>query len=221
MEYTVSLRKTPEQPLGIGFKGLQAPPYCQVGCVLKDSAACEHGEIKEGDLLLQVNGTDVTEKSPDEVRQTLASCSKDCAIELKLRRPAADRGRVRRSGAGVAPVHVTEEDTSPKHLQLTNPNPPTDVRHRRSYTVSNSIDKPIPMVSSHSVEFGELPQYRRLTQHIPLQNLITGTELSDRLHNQSTKVCVKVYRLSVMKGLMYLWIVKGVKALQRDNRNCW
>ena len=189
MEYTVSLCKTPEQALGIGFKGLHSPPYCQVGCILKDSAAYEHTEIKEGDLLLEVNGTDVTEQNPDEVKQTLASCAKDCNIELKLRR--ADR-RVRRSGAGVAPLHVTEEDAPapppPKGL-LPSPNPPTDVRHRRSYTVSNSIDKPIPMVSSHSVEFGELPQYRRLTQHIPLQNLIAGTELSDRLHNQTAKVC--------------------------------
>lgn len=190
MEYTVSLRKTPEQALGIGFKGLQVPPYCQVGCVLKDSAAGEQGEIKEGDLLLEVSGMDVTEQNPDEVRQTLGSCAKENVIELKLRRPAADRARVRRSGAGVAPLHVSsEEEVSPKHL-MPSPNPPADVRHRRSYTVSNSVDKPIPMVSSHSVEFGELPQYRRLTQHIPLQNLINGTELSDRLHNQSIKVCM-------------------------------
>lgn len=188
MEYTVSLRKTPEQALGIGFKGLQVPPYCQVGCVVKDSAAGEQGEIKEGDLLLHINGMDVTEQNPDEVRQTLGSCAKDSVIELKLRRPAGDRARVRRSGAGVAPLQVPPEDeSSPKHL-LPSPNPPADFRHRRSYTVSNSVDKPIPMVSSHSVEFGELPQYRRLTQHIPLQNLINGTELSDRLHNQSTKV---------------------------------
>eukprot|EP00731_Ephydatia_muelleri_P022495 Em0015g78a len=131
---------------------------------------------------------DVTEQNPDEVRQTLGSCAKDSVIELKLRRPAGDRARVRRSGAGVAPLQVPPEDeSSPKHL-LPSPNPPADFRHRRSYTVSNSVDKPIPMVSSHSVEFGELPQYRRLTQHIPLQNLINGTELSDRLHNQSTKV---------------------------------
>ena len=165
MEYTVALCNASEQGLGIDVKGLRVPPYCQSGCAA-------YG----GDFVPEINGLDATGQNPDDVKQTNAPCPKDCAgIEPMLGR--SDR-RFRRSGLGVAPLyaHAIEEDIPLKPC----PNPPT----------TDTVSNPIPMVSSsHSVSIGERPQHQRLTQPMPLQNLIMGTELSDRLHNQSTKVC--------------------------------
>ena len=123
-----------------------------------------------------MNGTYAAELNTDHMKQTLASCPKDSDIDDKLHR--SDK-RIRRSGAGVAPLHsyATEDDFPSKQLEPSRNQP---------VVVSN----PMSMVSSsHSVSFGERLHHQRSKQHIPLHNLITGTESSDTLHNENTKVC--------------------------------
>ena len=112
-----------------------------------------------------------------------------CQVEGVQKNGVASEDGEINEGDLVMPVRVTQQGTPPK-LLLTKSCPPT-YNKQRSCSVTDSVAKPkhVPVMSSHSVEFGELPQYRQLMQHIPLQNLLTGAELSDRLHSQSTKVC--------------------------------
>ena len=87
MDISITLNKAPGQSLGIGFKKMPQPPYCQVYKLVSDGAARQSGKVQEGDMLLCVNGHNVQHLTPDEVRKVLSRCTQDTSILFELRRP--------------------------------------------------------------------------------------------------------------------------------------
>ena len=83
---TVNLSKDHGQFLGIGFKKLLKPPFCQVSKLVEHGIAAKSGSVHEGDLLLSVNGINVQHLTPDEVRGVLSRYSGDPNIVLELNR---------------------------------------------------------------------------------------------------------------------------------------
>ena len=86
MDIPVLLNKAPGQSLGIGFKKMPQPPYCQVYKLVGEGAARESGKVLEGDMLLSINGRNVQHQTPDEVRKLLSGFTQDTTIFLELRR---------------------------------------------------------------------------------------------------------------------------------------
>lgn len=184
---------------------------------MRDGAAASSGQVKEGDLLLSVNGQDVQLLSPDEVRKLLALQSSDHAITLGLRRPATN-GNQSNGPSGLAPdvvVQGSSPDSSPtsgrrmktrrtgavtqegKLPQIseyatpsTFPNLDLPPEKRLSFTPEMTRKMPMPLAVSKSLDLSNLPQWRQASKMVPLQNLLDGTELHDRLHNQEMKVGV-------------------------------
>ena len=87
MDISITLNKTPGQSLGIGFKKMPQPPYCQVYKLVSEGAARQSGKVQEGDMLLCVNGHNVQHLTPDEVRKVLSRCTQETSILFELRRP--------------------------------------------------------------------------------------------------------------------------------------
>ena len=227
MDVTVLLEKQPNQTLGIGFKKLSRPPYCQIS-KLVPGAATQSGKVCEGDVLLGVNGQNVQHLSPDEVREVLSRYSNDTRLLIELRRVSVDtvpNGVVPSINVGVtSPERKSPDfngssesspDASPRlsdrprrrgrsgindssmlpGIQEGNPPPglfPSHLQEKRhSLTPEPSRKTHVtnPMKTAKTVELTSLPQWRQAMEQVPIQNLIDGHELHDRLHNQELKVC--------------------------------
>lgn len=239
MDITVRLEKQPNQSIGIGFKKLPKPPFCQVFKLVQNGAAFQSGKVSEGDMLLSVNGHNVTHLSPDGVRDILSRFSNNTELLLELRRPTSEIPN------GVVPAINCPTPTSPELPSMevingsdsspeTSPQISTHNRsprtrrsglHDRGVTFAKNAlpgiqegalsATPSPglfpavekkrhsltpeltrrthimnqLKSTKSLDLANLPQWRQATEQITVQNLIDGTELYDRLHNQELKVC--------------------------------
>ena len=222
MERTVVVRRESEKSLGIGFRSLQVPPYCQVAKILENGTA-SNSALSEGDLLLSVNDIDVQNMGSEDVRHLLSGgqCAGEPVLTLRVYRTTMN---------GSSESSNAHDSMPPPQLAVTNVSPHTspvpsrvrrtgmvknmqdprqslpDVKeqhslaaasfgpaepHRHSYSMSpHSQRKQITLMGSRSVDFAKLPQWRTtgITQHIPLQNVLDGSELNDRLHSQAVKV---------------------------------
>lgn len=85
-DFTVELTKNRGDSLGIGFRKLAEPPHCEISILVSNGVAAKSGLVHQGDLLLSVNGINVTGLSPSEVGGVLARHSTDPSIKLELRR---------------------------------------------------------------------------------------------------------------------------------------
>ena len=239
MDITITLYKAPGQTLGIGFKKMPQPPYCQVYKLVGDGAARQSGKVQEGDMLLCVNGHNVQHLTPDEVRKVLSRCAQETSILLELRRPymSTQNGN---SGTlspddipnGHLPSNLSpqspeipevatvspdnspllsrtrrppvygglpgiQESTSPT-LNIPHLSPGLQDHHRtqrhsltpqsRTPEVTRRINQ-MSLKPAKSLDLANLPQWRQhSTPQVPLKNLITETEMHDRLHTQGIKV---------------------------------
>lgn len=96
--------------------------------------------------------------------------------------------KTRRTGA------VTQEGKLPQISEYATPStfPNLDLppEKRLSFTPEMTRKMPMPLAVSKSLDLSNLPQWRQASKMVPLQNLLDGTELHDRLHNQEMKVGV-------------------------------
>ena len=195
----------------------RVPPCFQVAQLVQEGAAASSNQVNEGDLLLSVNGQDVQLLSPDEVRKLLAVHSSNRFITLGLRRPAMNGNRSNGPGTlapdlviqGTSPESspkperkmktrrtgaVTQEGKLPRIGEYTThssfPNMELPPEKRLSLTPEMPRRLPMPLTASKSLDLSNLPQWRQASKMVPLQNLLDGTELHDRLHNQELKVGV-------------------------------
>lgn len=240
MDISITLNKAPGQSLGIGFKKMPHPPYCQVYKLVCDGAARQSGKVQEGDMLLCVNGHNVQHLTPDEVRKVLSRCTQDTSILLELRRShiathngnsgtlspdEIPNGHLPSNSSPQSPeipeVTTMSPDTSPSlgtrtrrppvygglpGIQessspvLNNPHlsPGLQEHHRtqrhsltpqsRTPEVARRINQ-MSLKPAKSLDLANLPQWRQhSTPQVPLRNLITETEMHDRLHTQGIKV---------------------------------
>lgn len=236
MDISVSLNKAPGQSLGIGFKKMPHPPFCQVYKLVTDGAARQSGMVHEGDMLLCVNGHSVQNQTPDEVRQVLSRFKNDSKVLLELRRPiSSQNGNNSMSPDDIPNGHspMYSSPQSPEIPEIANLSPETSPnissRSRRKpisgplpgiqetathnslmpqgfganlqdqraqrHSLTPDVTRKIKQMSlkpAKSLDLANLPQWRQhATPQVPLKNLITETEMHDRLHTQGVKVsCV-------------------------------
>ena len=245
MDISVSFNKAPGQSLGIGFKKMPQPPYCQVYKLVGEGAAGQSGKVQEGDMLLCVNGISVQHQTPDEVRQVLSRYTHDPSIQLELRRRSSPSTKQNGNSNSLFSHHPPSQDQLPNgHLpnnnnnssssstrspeipEIMSPSPDTSptfsTRRRRSPVYSGIHESPmlnVPLLQdphrqrhsltttqsrtpevtrrinqmslkpAKSLDLANLPQWRQhVTQQVPLKNLITETDMHDRLHTQGIKV---------------------------------
>lgn len=240
MDISITLNKAPGQSLGIGFKKMPQPPYCQVYKLVSDGAARQSGKVQEGDMLLCVNGHNVQHLTPDEVRKVLSRCTQETSILFELRRPYIASSTHNGNSAILSPddipnghlpsnsspqspeipdVATVSPDNSPSLGRRTRRPPvygglpgiqestspmlniphlsPQD--HQRTQRHSLTPQSRTPEVTrrinqmslkpAKSLDLANLPQWRQhSTPQVPLRNLITETEMHDRLHTQGVKV---------------------------------
>ena len=221
MDISVTLNKSPGQSLGIGFKKMPQPPFCQVYKLVGDGAARQSGKVQEGDMLLCVNGQSVQNKTPDEVRQVLSRFTRDTTILLELRRPVFSQngdeipnGHPPNLSSPQSPeipeiVNLSPE-TSRRRSPITGPlpgiqesspinalsphvfNPNLQDARLQRHSLTPDATRRIKQMSlkpAKSLDLSNLPQWRQhTTSQVPLKNLITDTDMHDRLHTQGIKV---------------------------------
>lgn len=232
MDITVHLEKKPNQTLGIGFKKLPKPPYCQVFKLVPNGAASQSGKVNEGDLLLSIEGHNVQNLSPDEARDIIARYSTNTKLLLELRRSPTEvpNGVVPSINVDMGSPELcrspefngspgSSPDTSPqmngRHHPRRRPGRsgliergglpgiqegamsnastglfPPEKRHSLTPELTRKTHVLNPLKQTKSLDLANLPQWRQATEQIAIQNLIEGTELHDRLHNQDLKVSV-------------------------------
>ncbi len=173
-------------------------------------------QIQVEDVVISVNGNNVQESPPSEVRAMLAKIGPGVAVTLGLRRPAIN-GEMEN---GLVPMVQTQSpspepspsqrrrrpvrapavdgvlghglDNIPESHSLDIP-ATADKRHSLTPEMNRkTFTKPVPLKSSKSLDLSSLPQWRRQsTQMVHLQNLIDETELTDRLHDRSRELKVR------------------------------
>lgn len=233
MDISVLLSKYPGQSLGIGFKKMPHPPFCQVYKLVNEGAARQSGKVCEGDMLLCINGRSVQNQTPDEVRQVLSTYTQDTTILLELRRPiSSHNGNHSVSREDMPNGHLPSRSSpqSPDEPDIANlspeTSPKTSGRARRSpvfgalpgiqeaptnnclspHSINPALQdmraqrhsltpdatrrvKQMSLKPAKSLDLANLPQWRQhATPLVPLRNLITETEMHDRLHTQGIKV---------------------------------
>ena len=216
----MELTRKEKQPLGIFFRCLPEPPFCQVAKLHDTGAATASGEIHMGDILLNVNGHNVEHLKPEEVKDVLKSCVGETSIRLALRRTLTNgqpvsngpSGSPEREGPAPIKPHPSPSRTRRSGMALTLPGidekessgggggrPGPDPHHRLSLTPEigrkSMVDRKSEMLKlapSKSVDFQILPQWRQrqTSEMVPIQNLLDGHEMSDRLHNHCKDVKV-------------------------------
>lgn len=109
-EFTVDLTKNRGDSLGIGFRKLAEPPHCEVSILVSNGVAAKSGLVREGDLLLSVNGVNVEGLSPSEVGGVLARHSTDSTITLKIRREVTNGSASNGSASDIDMPEFEEEE---------------------------------------------------------------------------------------------------------------
>lgn len=205
MEVNVALHRKEKQPLGIFFRCLSTPPYCQVAKLLDSGAAMASNEVHIGDILLNINEKDVQSLTPEDVKDVLKACSADMPVRLKLQRTLTNGAPLSNGPSDSQDeAEVTEPKSSPRRsrrvgLAVPLPSieegaPPGKPRPRLSFTPeTNSKKEEYPkLAASKSVDLHSLPQWRRqMSQMVSLQNLLDGHEMTDRLHNRCRDLRVR------------------------------
>lgn len=183
----------------------------------RSSLSLSLSQIQVGDVLLSINGKNVEESPPNEVRAMLAEIQSGVPVKLGLRRPAMNGEGNLENGLPQLVTETPSPDTSPMsrrrrpfrmaamdgHSGLDNipethsldlPAYSIDKRHSLTPEMPRkAFSKPVPIKTSKSLDLSNLPQWRlQVSQMVPLKNLIDGTELTERLHNtcKEVKVCL-------------------------------
>lgn len=173
------------------------------------------GKVLVGDVLVSINGENVQGVSVEEIRKCMWREGGDGQeVKLVVRRASItpvitvddekpqqspqQQRRLRRTGA-------TEQMTKqpPQVLQLR----PTIESLGKRHSVSPEVSpreahnrKMIPMQPSKTIDFGELPQWRKKPV-ITLQNYCTGEQTVDKLHQgeqvNSLLLCLAAFSMCI------------------------
>ena len=196
-------RKVSGLPLGISFKELPSPPHCQIASITEEGVL---GKINEGDILIGINGMSVRNFNPAEVKDILNRYASATTLRLEVRRAIMNGNAAplinlpNAGGVDDADSHSSSEGISPlprrvrrapivaANLAQLPPSDPSELQppgsHRLSLTPESKRKKIIPLKKTQTLDWSNLPQWRQTAQVVPLQDLLKGTELQDRLHTQ-------------------------------------
>ncbi|XP_011410183.2 PREDICTED: nitric oxide synthase, endothelial-like [Amphimedon queenslandica] len=208
----IKVSKKPGESLGLGFNK-NSERQNKVYAILEGTALQRSGEVRPGDLIVEVNGVDVSGYTSSQLIDIISTLQDKSEVSLKILRPdgslsnggtpavsidhpnnetpapattSRPNQRQRRKGGPLPQITETLDDGGkPGGLLQVKDHFASGKRH--SLTPESSRREMVPLQPSKSLDLGALPTWRNKT-FITLNNYVTGEQQTDRLHTQSKAV---------------------------------